>query len=127
MKMDILLHELLISETGHFRMCLNILICNLSRLLHHISKVTCHGKSTFALADRTLDEQNLATHRSPGKTCHDSRTFITLLDIMRVGRESKIFLQVRRLDGLRIFLLKSDLLCCHTSDFCNPFFKAADT
>ena len=102
MHMDIFLCKLLICHTGKFRMSLYILVCDLSRLLHHITEVSCHRKDTLALAHRTLDKKNLSTHRCPGKACHHSRGFVTLLLVVRIGRKSEILTQMRSLQTLRI-------------------------
>ena len=60
--MNVLFYELLIAHAGQFRMRLDVLVCNGCRLLHDITEVSCHCQDAFALADRTLDEQDFTSH-----------------------------------------------------------------
>ena len=45
---------------------------------------------------------------------------------MNVGRETEIFLEMVRLDGLRILLLERDLLCCHSRNLSDLLLEASD-
>ena len=122
--MDILLDELLVRKTGKFRMGLDVLVCDLRRLLHHVSEVTCHGKSALALADRALDEEDLSSHRCPCQTGHHSRSLVTLLNIMRISRKSQILTKMRRFDSLVILLAESQFLHRHTAYLGNLLLKS---
>ena len=98
MHMNIPLSKLLVCHARQLRMSLYILVRDSRRLLHHISKITGHCKHALSGAHRTLDKENLAAHRSPGKTCNHTRSLITLLKVMRIGRQTEVLAKMLRLD-----------------------------
>ena len=108
-------------------MSLDILVSDLSRFLHHVTKVSGHRKVALALAYRAFDEKDLTSHSCPGKACNHSRSLIALLHIVRIGRKTEIFAKMLFLYDSRIFLFESNFLGCYTSHFGNLLFKTSDT
>ncbi len=125
--MYILCRELLRTHLYELRMRLYILVCNLCRLFHHVSEITCHAQYPFAGAYGTLNEQYFTSCGSPRQTCYDAWSFISLLLVVGICRQSEIFPQMRRLYSGRTLLLESYLLGCHPGQFCNLFFKPTDS
>ena len=105
-------------------MSLEILEGDLRRLLHHVAEVSGHAEYTLALADRALDEEDLASHLSPCEAGNDAGSLIALLHVMRVGRKAEILAKMFLLHGLRIFLLEGYLLGCHARNLGDLLLEA---
>ena len=96
-------------------MSLDVLISYLGGFLHHVSQITGHRQDSLPLAHGALYEEDLTSHSRPGQSGNHSRSLITLLHIVRVGRKSQILTEMLLLDHSRIFLFQSNLLRRDTS------------
>ena len=79
-------------------MSLDVLVCNGSGFLHHVTEVTCHCHNALAVADRTLDKEDFASHSGPGKAGNYSGAFVSGLLVVEIRRQTEVFLEMGSLD-----------------------------
>ena len=80
--MDIPVAENSVIYSEQVDMRFDIFECNHGRFLHHVSEVTCQREfSCLALAERSLDEEDFASHGSPCQSGNDTRISIALIDV----------------------------------------------
>ena len=109
-------------------MCFNVSQSNSSRLLHHIAKVTCKGKSRgLARRKRGLDEENLTTHLRPCQTCDNTNVFVGLPLIARIALLAEISDEVFLSNRHIIWLLKRNLSDHLTADSSDTLLQATHT